>query len=68
MIVLRHYKKFLAGLGKSEALQKNPGWSWEILGKTNNNVANEDTRHQQWSDQEDKLLKIEVKKQKFQGG
>ena len=35
---------------------------------TTNNVANEATRHQHWSDQEDKLLKIEVKKQKFQGG
>ena len=35
---------------------------------TTNNVANEATRHQHWSDQEDKLLKIEVKKQKFHGG
>jgi len=32
----------------------------------NNNAANEATRHQHWSDQEDEKLKIEV--QKFQGG
>jgi hypothetical protein len=36
--------------------------------RTNNNAANEATRHQHWSDQEDERLKIEVQKQKFQGG